>query len=438
MIDKSLPANIEAECATLGSILLNREAIITVAPWLQSHDFYLAKHACIYDAMLACYNAHIPTDVRTVHEQLRKAGTLEQIGGFAYLSELTDNVPTAYHVEYYGRTVEQTAVYRRLIEAGGKIAAIGYDEADDADTAVSAAQSVLTAVAQRAGTIDMLPVSSVVDELYTDFSSDAAPGKSTGFRDYDEITGGLHTGDFVIVAARPGVGKSSLATSIALNMAQVGERVQIFSLEMTRKQVVQRLVSMVSGVNVAVIRDRKFRDDELACCYEALGQIQSLPIYIDETPALPIQQLRAKALRHLNEYGPAALIIVDYIQLVRAPGQKDEYHTVSEVSRTLKALGKEAKAPILGLAQLSRAVEGRSSHVPMLSDLRESGQLEQDADQVVFIYREEMYEKETDKKGVAELHIAKHRNGACGVIPMRFDAATTQFQTLSYRSPEGY
>jgi replicative DNA helicase len=440
MTEKTLPADIDAERSTLGSCLLNRDAIIPIAPWLAPAMFYLETHAWIFTAMLACYSRHEPPDTRLVSAELRRVGRLEDVGGIPYLSELVDSVPTSYHVEYYARIVERTSVLRNVITAGGRIAAIGYDEQDDLDAAIGNAYAVLdAATTRRADERALMPLSQIVEQRYADLSAAAERGEQvqigqpTGLQDLDEHTGGLHKSDLVILAARPGVGKSSLALTIALNVATRGGRVDVFSLEMSRDQNLDRLISMHTGMNLMTVRQATFSADALAAYMDALGALHVLPIHIDDTPALTLNDLRARLMRLAAHDGPPALVVVDYLGLMRVPKARSRYDEVSEIARGLKDLAKELNVPMLALCQLSRAVEGRTSHVPMLSDLRESGELEQSADVVMFIYREEMYEQETDRRGTAELHIAKHRHGPLGVIPVRFDAATTRFFNLEWR-----
>jgi replicative DNA helicase len=859
-MEKSLPANIEAERATLGSILLNREAIVVIAPWLHGAAFYLEKHAWIYEAMLACYNARIPPDTRTVSDELRRLDRLDPIGGIPYLAELVDAVPTSYHVEYYARIVERTALLRQLILAGGKIAALGYDEQDDLEATLDKAEATLFEVSQRRSTQDFLHIGQIIDSYYEQINylqehHGEVVGVPTGFRDMDEITGGLQRSDLIILAARPSVGKclpawtliddpasgerltieecvrhrqptvlgisdlgqvrpalvsawidsgiqpcyrirtrtgrtldatgnhpfltaqgwvalrelsvgraivvprsvpifgnnesmpiglvrllayyiaegsltgsspgftntdpaivedfkaivaqhfptcairqhaityyaarpgrggvptpnpvyawlaeydlkgktardkcfprcvwtwsrrylaeflrtlmscdgsiydaggfprieftvasqqlaadvhhafvrfglvaklyqtrqsawriqiteaasiqryqeqigwlgekttrfaglvrelaprrsnnghapqetwelvrpaarlrglsmielarrsgetnrtgrfagynphtrrslpqtrlggyaavlddphlrmlanpdiywdeivaiepigehqvydltvpdganfiaqdicahnTSFALSLAYNVATVTQAtVGVFSLEMSREQLVQRLLSLDTGINTHTLRTGHIRDTELQVLMEAMGRLASTPIYIEDTPGLSVMEVRSKA-RRLQSQAGVDLIVIDYLQLMSGRRSDNRVQEVSEISRGLKALARELNVPVIALSQLSRAVEGRQSHVPMLSDLRESGSIEQDADIVMFIYREELYDANTDKKGIAEIHIAKHRNGPIGVVPMRFDASTTRFMDLTYRTPDGY
>lgn len=444
MSDKPLPANTEAERAVLGSLLMNRDAITAIAPWLKPAHFYLEKHAWIYEAALACYDQSTPPDMLTVSGELRKCNRLEAVGGYEYLNDLDRNLPTSYHVEYYARQVEQTAVARALIDAGGKIAALGYSEQDDG---LTQAQATLDQLAgQRVQDDGLIMLSDIVERRYHELEAAMSRdepvqiGLPTGLRDLDDLLGGLQKSDLIILAARPSVGKSSLAMSLAYCIGSAGRRVDIFSLEMSREQNMDRLVSMYTGLNLQQIRHLRLSDDDLRLYMDALGWANSLPIAIDDRAALNVQDIRSRILRRQAKDGPPELIIVDYLQLMGGQRRSENrVQEVSEISRGLKQLAKEMNVPVLALSQLSRAVEGRTSHVPMLSDLRESGALEQDADIVIFIYREELYEKDTtDKKGIAELHVAKHRNGPTGVIPTRFDPNTTRFMTLSYRTPEGY
>jgi len=353
-------------------------------------------------------------------------------------------VPTAVHIEYYGRSVERTAILRRLIEAGGKIAAMGYDESEDLEATLDKAEAQLFTVSQRRSTQDFVPIGQIVNTLFTQIEAlqerrGEVAGVATGYTDLDELTGGLQQSDLIILAARPSVGKTSLALSLAYNVALVGRAtVGVFSLEMSRDQLVQRILSMHTGIDMQRLRTGNLRADELNLAFEGMGVLSELPVYIEDTPGLSITDVRAKA-RRLHAESGCDLLLIDYLQLMSGRRTDNRVQEVSEISRGLKALARELNVPVIALSQLSRAVEGRQSHVPMLSDLRESGSIEQDADIVMFIYREELYNKETEKKGIAEIHIAKHRNGPLGIIPLRFEARTTRFHNLErYRTPEGY
>jgi replicative DNA helicase len=445
-VEKLLPHNFEAERATLGAILLDREAIIPLASWLQAPHFYVEAHAWIYEAQLACYHRRVPPDLTTIADELRRAERLDQIGGVPFLVELSNSVPTAYHVEYYARIVERTAVLRNLIQAGAKITALGYDEGDDVERTLDAAEQELFNVSQRRGMQDFIPLSNIVDSYYEylhqiDERGPELSGTPTGFIDFDKMTGGLQRSDLLILAARPGVGKSSLAMSMAFNIAtQQQKAVGVFSLEMGREQLLQRLLATHTGIDSQKLRTGRLSISELQTLTDALNYFAAVPIYIDDTAGVSISEVRAKARRLQAEHG-LEFLIIDYLQLVSGSGRRGDNRVqeVSEISRSLKAIARELNIPVLALSQLSRAVEGRTSHVPVLADLRESGSIEQDADMVMFIYREEMYDKDTDKKGIAELHIAKHRNGPLGVVSLFFDQRTTRFRNMSvYQSPEGY
>lgn len=439
-MDRSLPADVEAERATLGSVLLNREAMVAIAPWLPVAAFYLDKHAWIYEAMLACYASRVPPDLRMVAAQLTRRNRLDAIGGIPYLADLSDAVPTSYHVEHYARIVERTALLRSLILVGGKITALGYDEQEDVEATVARAQQLLLEATARRGDGALIPIAQVTATLYDELSRDAAPGQQTGLRDLDDLTGGLHPQDMIVLAARPSTGKTALAMTLAVNVARLsGQHVLVFSLEMSREQLAQRVTAMHADLDLMAVRQRALTTEQLTTYVGSLGQVGDLPIWIDETPAQSAPALRNAGLRFQAEHGPVALVVVDYLQLMSAARRtENRVQEVSEISRGLKALAKELRCPVLALSQLSRAVEQRASHVPVLSDLRESGQIEADADLVIFIHREELYDRDTDKRGIAELHIAKHRNGPLGVVPLRFDPRTTKFSSLTYRLPEGY
>ena len=445
-MDKQLPSNLDAERATLGSVLMDRDAIIAVAAWLAPDHFYLEKHRWIFEAMLNCYARRVPPDLQTVADDLRRTSRLAEVGDLAFLVELSNSVPTAYHVEYYARIVERTAVLRRLIQAGGKIAALGYDETDDVEQTLDQAEQELFSVSQRKGMQGFMPLAQIIDQYY-EYLNDVQErgpemaGLPTHFIDFDRLTGGLHKSDLLIIAARPGVGKSSFAMSIAYNMAMMNSSsVGIFSLEMGRDQLLQRLLATFTGIDSQRLRTGRFSTQELQTIMDAMGQFSSAPIFIDDTPGITVNEVRSKARRLQAESG-LDMLIIDYLQLMSGSGRRNDNRVqeVSEISRALKGLARELNIPVLALSQLSRAVEGRTSHVPMLSDLRESGSIEQDADIVMFIYREEMYDKDTDKKGIAEIHIAKHRNGPLGVVNLFFDQRTTRFRDLApYQSPQGY
>ncbi|MBK9715529.1 MAG: replicative DNA helicase [Kouleothrix sp.] len=408
MTHPELPHNIEAEKATLGSILLNREAIVAVAPWLIAGYFYMERHAQIYEAMLTCYNSRIPPDTRTVSEELRRHERLDGVGGIAYLSELVDSVPTSYHVEYYARIVERTALLRKLIEAGGKIAGMGYNEQQELEDTLDKAEQTLFEVSQRRSTQDFVPISQVIDSYYEQINylqehRGEVVGVPSGFRDLDEITGGLQQSDLIILAARPSVGKTSFVLSLGYNVATRHQRtVGIFSLEMSRDQLVQRLLSMDTRIDSHRLRTGHLNESDLQSVMEAMGRLAAVPIYIEDTPGLSVMEVRSKARRLQSQVG-VDLIIIDYLQLMSGRRGDNRVQEVSEISRGLKALARELNVPVIALSQLSRAVEGRQSHVPMLSDLRESGCLS--GETRVYLPDEGIYRRIDELVGKREFNI---------------------------------
>ncbi|NNJ13302.1 replicative DNA helicase [Chloroflexales bacterium ZM16-3] len=431
MNDRSVPFDLSAERAVLGAILLDRDAILAVSDQLQPADFYLEKHALAYEAMLACLARRTPPDLTTVAGELRRLERLDLVGGMLFLGELVSEVPTAVHIGYYAESVVRTATLRRLIEVGGSITALGYDERQELDATLDQAEQTLFAVSQRQRGSDFVPLSTVVQQYFEraqrDEDTHAVP---TGIFDLDSrLNGGLRPGQLALLAARPGLGKSGLAMTIAYDLGvRKGRSVGVVSLEMGRDELLQRLIAIHTGMDTRHVEDRLRRGDVRVL--DALGVLSDAHIAIEDSAMLNVMDVRSKA-RRLATVRPLDLLIVDYLQLLigdaNAQNRVDE---VSRISRQLKLLARELQCPILALSQLSRAVEQRGSKVPQLSDLRDSGALEQDADIVIFIYREELYNEEAEQ-GVAELHLAKQRNGPLGVIPVRFDAPTTRFLNVS-------
>ncbi len=442
VIEKLPPHNLEAEESVLGALLLERDAIIQVASTLRPEDFYRGTHAAIYRAVLDLYNRREPADIMTVAAELDRRGELENVGGYPALTALVGAVPTSVHVEYYGQVVERTSVLRRIISAGTQIVNIGYNERLEVDEALDAAQRAIHDVAQDRSGRDFVSIAQVLEAYFDklDFLQQhrgEVVGVPTGFVDLDQLTGGFQNSDLVILAARPGVGKTSLALGLAHAAAQAGKTVAIFNLEMPAEQLVQRLLSMETGIDSHRLRLGIINDEEWESISRAFGKLAELKIFIDDSPGIGIMELRSKARRLQAEHG-LDFIQIDYLQLMQGSKRSDNrVQEVSEISRGLKGLARELNIPVLSMAQLSRSVESRSSHIPMLSDLRESGSIEQDADMVMFIYREELYDPETEKKGLAELHIAKHRNGPLGVVNLRFFEKTTRFADLELYRESG-
>jgi replicative DNA helicase len=432
MAERTVPHNIEAEESVLGSLLIDPEALFRVAPFLRPDDFYIRKNGWVYEAILDLHERREPVDFLTVCNELEARGQLEEIGGAAYVTQLINTVPSAINVEAYGHIVEQTAIRRRLITAAGDIAQFAYQEAEEVGQVLDKAEQTLFGVSQRRLVRDITPIQEAVRSYYDRieylYDHRGEPlGVPTGFADLDRLLGGLQRSDLIILAARPGVGKTSLALSIARHAAGMDKHVAIFSLEMSAEQLVQRWVSAETGIDAQRLRLGHLKDDEWPLFIQATGVLSDLPVFIDDTPALSALQLRTKARRIHAEHG-LNLVVVDYLQLMTGDTRtENRVQEVSYISRMLKALARELDVPVLSLSQLSRAVEQRSDKRPVLSDLRESGSLEQDADVVMFIYREELYKPETEKQHIAEIMISKHRHGPTGAIQLFFRQQLAQF-----------
>jgi replicative DNA helicase len=433
------PYNVEAESAVLGSLLIDPDAILQVAPFLQAEDFYRETHALIYQAILDLHERREPADFVTLSDELERRGELAQVGGAAYLTALINAVPTSIHAEYYGRIVERTAILRRLLAAAGQIAGLAYEEAEDVDETIDRAETIIFGVAERRITRDLLPIRQIMGEYYERIDylyrhRGELIGIPTGLAELDKILGGLQRSDLIVIAGRPGTGKTSLALSIALQATRRWDkRVAIFSLEMSNEQLVQRLVSAETGIDSQRLRRGEIHDDEWPRFVQATGLLSDMPIYIDDTPALSVLEIRAKTRRLYAEYG-LDMVIVDYMQLMRGDGRaENRVQEMSNISRGLKALARELKVPLVALSQLSRAVESRHDKRPILSDLRESGSIEQDADVVVFIYRDELYNPDTETPNLADIIVAKHRSGPTGAISAYFRKELAQFLDLELR-----
>jgi replicative DNA helicase len=442
MSDRLPPHNIEAEQSVLGSLLIDRDAIIRVASYVRAEDFYIAANGTIYQAILDLYNRREPTDFLTLSDELERKSTLEEVGGLGYLSSLLNIVPTAVHVEYYGRIVERTATLRRLIDAGTSIVGIGYQEGLEAEDALDSAEQALFTVSQRRQTKDFQSISDVLDRFfdqldYLQQNRGEVVGIPSGYSDLDKLTGGLQRSDLIILAARPSMGKSALALGMAYGAAvQHGKKVGFFALEMSAEQLVQRLLSTETGVDSHRLRLGQIDDNEWDRISRAFGRLAEAQIFIDDSANASVMDVRSKARRLQAEQG-LDLLIVDYLQLMSGRRTENRVAEISEISRGLKGLARELNVPVVALSQLSRAVETRADHRPMLSDLRESGSIEQDADIVMFIYRDDKYDENSEKKGIAELIVAKHRNGPVGTVNLRFFDRTARFADLElYREPD--
>lgn len=442
---KSIPANLEAERAVLGSLMIDPDAIIKVANFLRPEDFFRERHAWLYEAMLALNERREPLDFVTIIDELERRNQLEEIGGPAYLTDLISTTPTAMYVDHYARIVERAALLRRLIAAAGKIAELAYDESQDVDDVMDRAEQIVFGVSESRIHRDLLPIrailSNVVDRI--DFlarNQDTLMGVPTGFTMLDRLLGGLQKSDLIILAGRPGMGKSSFGLSIAQNAAKrYGARVAVFSLEMSSEQLVQRLLSMETGIDSHRLRLGTVQEDEWHTLLNAANILASTSIFIDDTPAASVTEIRTKARRLYAEHG-LDMVLIDYMQLMsgQVGGGRNEnrQQEISYISRSLKSLARELNVPVIALSQLSRAVEARSDKRPMLSDLRESGSIEQDADVVLFIYREDYYIEDTDRQNIADVLIAKHRHGSTGTISLFFRKELTQFRDLEIQRTE--
>jgi replicative DNA helicase len=437
-LEKMAPHNTEAEEATLGSLLIDPDAIFKVASFLSPDDFYREKNGTIYEAIMDLHNRREPADFVTLCDELERRGKLEEVGGAAYITYLINTVPTAIHAEYYARIVERTAILRRLISAAGQIAAIAYEEAEDVDEVIDRAEQILFGVSQRRITRDLVPIKQIIGDYYDRIDylyqhRGQLIGIPTGFPLLDRLLGGLQPSDLIIVAGRPSMGKTSFVLSIAQNAARkYNQRVAFFSLEMSSEQVVQRLISAETGIDSQRLRLGELKDHEWPLFVQATGILSEAPIFIDDTPSISALQMRTKARRLHAEHG-LDLIIVDFLQLMQGDARaENRVQEISSISRALKGLARELNVPIIAVSQLSRAVETRHDHVPILSDLRESGSIEQDADVVMFIYREEMYNPDTEFKNIADIIVAKHRNGPTGKVPLFFKKELAQFHEVEF------
>lgn len=446
---KIVPHNIEAEQAVLGALLIDPDAIIRVVPILHSEDFYLEKHAWIYEAIFALHEHREPIDFLTVVAELERRGKINDVDGAAYITALINAVPTAIHIEHYARLVERLSTQRRLISAAGNIAQIAYDGEQDIETMIDRAEETVFAVAQRRMSRDLISMRIAVDQFmdrldYVQRHQGELLGVPTGFIDLDKLLGGFQPSDLIIVAGRPGSGKTSFALSIMQTAAaKYKKRVALFSLEMSAEQLVQRLVASLGEIDAQGLRLGKIGDEAYARLVRATGELSELPIFIDDSAGLTPIEIRAKARRLRSEHG-VDLIIVDYLQLMTIRGRiENRVQEISQISRQLKELARELKVPVVALSQLSRAVESRQDHRPQLADLRESGSIEQDADVVIFIFREKMYyptlEKwreahpRSDKEypgNIAEVLVAKHRHGPTKDFKLYFAEDQATFRNL--------
>ncbi len=442
-IDRVAPQSVEAEQSVLGSILIDPDAILKVADFLHGSDFYRPQHADIYEAMLGLHSQREPIDLVTLGDELTRHERLEGVGGPAYLATLMNAVPTAVHVEHYGRIVEQKAVLRNLIAAAGKIAAVGYEEAHDTAAAIDRAESILFEISQRRTVAGFESLATLLGQAYDRLEylhehRGQMLGIPTGLAGLDTLLGGFQPSDLVILAARPSVGKTSMALNVALHAAvHEQKRVAIFSLEMSREQLALRLLSSETGINPRPLQTGFMEETDWSKIARVMNDMASARMWIDDSPTLSVLELRTKARRLEVEQQGLDLIIVDYLQLMQASTptrEPNRVQEVSEISRGLKNLARELKVPVLALSQLSRNVEQRGGvGEPRLSDLRESGSLEQDADVVIFLYRAEGEPNPDADLELVKAKVAKHRNGPIGEVSLQFRRKQTRFYPVEAR-----
>jgi replicative DNA helicase len=438
-ISQAPPQNIDAEASLLGAILIDTDAIVKIADTLTVLDFYDQRHARIYEALIALYEKRSSIDVLTLANELNGTGFLEMVGGPSYLTELTNYVPTASHVEQYADIVAQKALRRRLIAASQDMALLGQDETKSLKELIEEAESRLFEVSQQHVKQDLISIESILAESFErldDLHKDKASlrGIPTGFRDLDNILAGLQRSDLFILAARPSMGKTAFVLNLAHKVSTLAkEPVLIFSLEMSKEQLVDRLLAMESGVDAWALRTGNLTDNDFERIGEAMGTLSEAKLYIDDTPSITVSDMRTKARREAHNQ-KLGLVIVDYLQLMsggsRFSDSANRVQEISEISRGLKGMARELNVPLIALSQLSRSVENRSPQIPQLSDLRESGSIEQDADVVAFLYREDYYNPESERKNIMDILIKKHRNGPTGGVELYFDRDKQRMRSI--------
>jgi len=444
--DRMPPQNNEAEQSVLGSVLLQPSALISAMEFLQTNDFYRRAHQLIFQTMMDLNERNEEIDVITVANLLETNNQLEDAGGAAYLAELANVVPTAANVEYYAQIVEERSLLRRLIQASTDIISETYEEAEDVSNILDTAEQKILEVSERKNRSGFVQISDVlrdsmeeIDDLYQ--NAEEITGLSSGYRALDLMTAGFHEDELIILAARPGVGKTAFALNIAQNIGtSTNENVAIFSLEMGATQLVNRMLCAEGTINANNLRTGQLTEEEFEKLFVAMGSLSKANIFIDDTPGIRVSEIRAKSRRLMQERDGLGLIIIDYLQLIESSGRESRQQEVSEISRQLKKLAMELNVPVIAISQLSRSVEQRQDKRPILSDLRESGSLEQDADIVSFLYREDYYHSDEDEDdleeeeedNVVEVLIEKNRSGARGTVKLLFIKEYNKFSSLTY------
>ncbi len=438
MMERMPPQNIEAEQAVLGAVLIKKEALTEVQEILKPEDFYREAHRIVYSAMEDLFINNEAVDLVTLTEQLRKKDQLDKVGGLAFVTALANSVPTAANVIYHAKIVREKAELRSLIDAATEIAGKAYEDADEVETIMDEAEKKILSIAASRTVSDFEPIKSIlmnsIDRISTLYESKGGlTGLSTGFKDLDALTSGLQASDLVLVAARPSMGKTAFTLNIAAHAAMRGHSVAFFSLEMSKEQLVQRMLCSEGAIDSQRLRTGQLEGEEWGKLIGTADKLSKAKIYIDDTPGITVMELRSKARRLKAEHG-LELVVIDYLQLMQGRSARNgdsRQQEISEISRSLKALARELNVPVVALSQLSRSVESRQVKKPMLSDLRESGSLEQDADIVMFLYREDYYDQDTENKNITEVIIAKHRNGPVDTVSLFFQKEFTKFRDLS-------
>ena len=441
---RTMPHDDVAEQSVLGGMLLSKDAIADVVESLRASDFYKPAHETIYEAILSLYGHGSPVDAITVADELKKRGELTRVGGASYIHTLIASVPTAANAQYYAEIVKEHAIMRRLIEAGTKIAQLGYANETEVDTLVDQAQAEIYAVTDGNAKEDYVSFSEALEETINEIDAnsnrpDGVYGVPTDFIEFDELTGGLHGGQMIVIAARPGVGKSTLALDIARSASIHHQMTTVFfSLEMSRTELAMRILSAEGKISMGRLKKGDLDTEGWTNLATLQGRIDSAPLFIDDSPNMTLMEIRAKC-RRLKQRNDLKLVVLDYLQLMSS-GKKVEsrQQEVSEFSRSLKLLAKELDVPVIALSQLNRGSEQRTDKRPMVSDLRESGSIEQDADMVILLHREDMYNPDSERVGEADMIIAKHRGGPTRTIPLAFSGKYSRFNNMANEAPPQY
>ena len=443
-IGKIPPNDIEAEQAVIGSMLIDRDAVILAIETLKEEDFYREDNKAIYAAMLNLYNRAEPIDIITVKDELISVGKFETVGGLEYLAELPEKVPTTANVDKYIKIVEEKAILRSLIKVSNEIITLGFDQTQEVENIMDEAEKKVFNVMQNRNQKGYTHIKDILIDSFAELeqlynSKQQITGVPTGFIELDYKTAGLHNSELIILAARPAMGKSAFALNIATNAAvRANTPVAIFSLEMSKEQMTNRILCSEAMIDSNKLRTGKIEEDDWIKLVESLGPLSEAEIYIDDTPGISITEIRAKC-RKLKLEKNIGMVIIDYLQLVQGSGNKkvgSREQEISEISRSLKILAKEINVPVIALSQLSRAAEQRPDHRPMLSDLRESGSIEQDADIVTFLYRDDYYNPDSENKNIAEVIIAKNRSGSTGTVELLWLGSYTKFANIEKRFDE--